>query len=380
MTYAVDSSIDSRTTVSEQVPSMVSVSAKAPETNVRVQLRPVGHPSPVTQLFEYTLNAWDGQKGDHCTYKYSSSRDSHMEMSATVLVRLPNKPSLLVKDSKFRQSRVLAQNAVAHLALQKLAQDDPELKDELDQLAKEVEERKAAALADANAPPPPPPPSRYTTEPHHFHWSSGGAPRARRHHYPQSSHYAGFHHQMQPQPNPFFAPGLHYYQAAGPFMPHPMQPNRSTSAPELVVPAEVVAEGYPAYDSTVMTPSGYYHPMDFGAYPQTTESTPSTDAGVASEDPSPHPMVSAPQWPPQWNAAPYYPQPPSPHHFFAPAGMMQPPPDYHYFPYMVQPDETMMMYGSAVPCTTVPQEINPADDDDSRRDTGNQKPSTALCH
>ena len=308
-----------------------------------------------------------------------------MEMCATVLVRLPNKPSLLVKDSKFRQSRVLAQNAVANLALQKLAQDDPELKEQLDQLAKEIEERKAAALADANAPPPPPPPSRYTTEPHHFHWSSGGAPRARRHPYPQSSHYPGFHHQMQPQPNPYYAPApsLHFYQAAGPFMPHPMQPNRSTSAPELIPPNEIVTEGYPSYDASLMTPSGYYHPMDFGSYPQTTESTPSTDAGaaVASEDPSPHPMATAPQWPPQWNAAPYYPipQPPSPHHFYGP-GMIQPPPDYHYFQYM-QPDDTMMMYGSAVPCAVPLQEMNPTDNDgeDSRPDS-NQKTTTALCH
>jgi len=402
MTHAVDSSIESRTTVSDQVPNMVFASSKDPETNVRVQLRPVGHPSPVTQLFEYTLKAWDGQKGDHCTYKYTSSRDSHMEMSATVLVRLPNKPSLLVKDSKFRQSRVLAQNAVANLALQKLSQDDPELKDKLDQMAREVEERKAAALADANAPPPPPPPSRFTTEPHHFHWSSNGAPRGRRPHFAQS-HYPGFHHQMAPpQPSPYYAPGpgLHYYQPA-PFMPHPLQPSRSTSAPELVAAgAEVLTnEAYPSYDVT--TPSGYYHHapmMDFGGYPQPplatsgSDSTPSTEAGVSPaaaagvvDEMSPHPSVvsSMPQWPPHWTT-PYYPmpQPPSPHPFYAPTGMMQPPPDYHYFQYM-QPDDAtaMMMYGAPgalVAGATVPssQDIVTTDDDDSRQ----QPSTTALCH
>jgi hypothetical protein len=161
------------------------------DSNVRVQLRPVGHPSPVTQLFEYTLKAWNNQKGDHCTYKYIPSRESHLEMCATVLVRLPEKPSLMVKDTKFRQSRVLAQNAVAQLALQKLAQEDPELREKLDQMAKEVEERKAAVL-NGEVPPPPPPPSRYTSYPvvggpsheyQHFHWSSGGRRSGHRHQY-----------------------------------------------------------------------------------------------------------------------------------------------------------------------------------------------------
>ena len=385
MTYAVDSSIASRSTESEQVGNMVSVPTKGMETNVRVQLRPVGHPSPVTQLFEYTLNAWEGQKGDHCTYKYTSSRESHMEMSATVLVRLPNKPSLLVKDSKFRQSRVLAQNAVAHLALQKLAQDDPELKETLDQMAKEVEERKAAALAEANAPPPPPPPSRFTTEPHHFHWSSGGAPRARRHQYPPS-HYPAYHHQIAPpQPSPYFAPGPggHFYPPA-PFMPHPLQPSRSTSAPELV-PAEGIEQYHPSYDAAVMKPSGYYHPMEFGGYvqPPASECTPSTDTGAtaSADDPSPHPMASVPQWPPMWNS-PYYPQPPSPHQFYGP-----PATDYHYYPYVQQQQtDEMMMY--AMPPLTSPtnqlvaHEIatTTTDDEDSRGVNNNQKTNTALCH
>ena len=403
MTHSIDTSIESRATEFDQVPNMVSVSGKYPETNVRVQLRPVGHPSPVTQLFEYTLKAWDGQKGDHCTYKYTSSRDSHMEMSATVLVRLPNKPSLLVKDSKFRQSRVLAQNAVANLALQKLAQDDPELKEKLDQMAKEVEERKAAALADANAPPPPPPPSRFTTEPHHFHWSSNVAPRVRRHHHFASSQYPGFHHQVPPQASPYYAPGPapHYYPP-GPYMPLPLQPSRSTSAPELVVPAEVPSEAYPSYDPAtpaVMTPSGYYHhhpSMEFAGYPQPplvggdgSDSTPSTEAGPsppAVDEISPHPSIvpPMPQWAPHWGA-PYYPmpQPPSPHHYFAPAAMIQP--DFHYFQYM-QPDEAaaMMMYGGpggmVNGASPIPQEgvvVGTNDEDGSREQ---QSTTTALCH
>jgi hypothetical protein len=116
-------------------------------------LRPVGYPSPVTQLFEYILKAWDYQKGDNCSYKYIPSKETHLEMTANVMVRLPGRPPILVKDSKFRSSRVLAQNAVAQLALEKLSEEDPELKLALEQAAKELEERAAM-------PPPPPPPAR----------------------------------------------------------------------------------------------------------------------------------------------------------------------------------------------------------------------------
>jgi len=107
----------------------------------RAQLRPVGHPSPVTQLFEYTVKAWNNQKGDHCTYRYMPSRDpaAPAEMIATVLVRLPNMQPLYVKDSKPRASRVIAQNSVAQLALDKLALDDPELATALETIKKEQE-------------------------------------------------------------------------------------------------------------------------------------------------------------------------------------------------------------------------------------------------
>jgi hypothetical protein len=107
----------------------------------KVQLRPVGHPSPVTLLFEYTVKAWNNQKGDHCTYRYIPSREptSHMEMIATVLVRLPKKQPLYVKDTKPRASRVIAQNSVAQLALEKLAVDDAELAEKLETIKKEHE-------------------------------------------------------------------------------------------------------------------------------------------------------------------------------------------------------------------------------------------------
>ena len=107
----------------------------------KVTLRPVGHPSPVTQLFEYTVKAWNNQKGDHCTYRYMPSRDptAPMEMIATVLVRLPNKQPLYVKDSKPRASRVIAQNSVAQLALEKLALEDSELASALETIKKEQE-------------------------------------------------------------------------------------------------------------------------------------------------------------------------------------------------------------------------------------------------
>jgi hypothetical protein len=116
-----------------------TTASTSPKT--RVQLRPVGHPSPVTQLFEYTVKAWNNQKGDHCTYRYMPSRDpaAPMEMIATVLVRIPNKQPLYVKDSKPRASRVIAQNSVAQLALEKLALDDSELAETLETIKKEQE-------------------------------------------------------------------------------------------------------------------------------------------------------------------------------------------------------------------------------------------------
>lgn len=112
-------------------------SGQAMSPSMKVQLRPVGQPSPVTLLFEYALKAWGNQKGDHCTYRYLPSREpgSHMEMVATVLVRLPNKQPLQVRDTQPRASRVSAQNAVAQLALEKLAAEDSELADQLEALA-----------------------------------------------------------------------------------------------------------------------------------------------------------------------------------------------------------------------------------------------------
>jgi hypothetical protein len=188
-------------------------------------------------LFEYTLKAWNNQKGDHCTYKYIPSRESHLEMCATVLVRLPDKPSLMVKDSKFRQSRVLAQNAVAQLALQKLAQDDPELREKLDQMAKEVEERKTAVL-NGEVPPPPPPPSRYISYPaeglpseyqQYFHWSSGG----RRSIHRQQYYYNQPAHPAYPYyPGPMGSPMMGPHPTAYASMYH-QGPNRSNSAPEI---------------------------------------------------------------------------------------------------------------------------------------------------
>jgi hypothetical protein len=119
----------------------VATSATLSSPRAKIQLRPVGHPSPVTQLFEYTVKAWNNQKGDHCTYRYISSRDPAvpMEMIATVLVRLPNKQPLYVKDNRSRASRVIAQNAVAQLALEKLALEDADLSEKLEAIKREQE-------------------------------------------------------------------------------------------------------------------------------------------------------------------------------------------------------------------------------------------------
>lgn len=141
--------------VIDQVEESFAPSTAGVTPSSKVQLRPVGHPSPVTLLFEYTVKAWDNQKGDHCTYKYLPCRDpsSPMEMVATVLVRLPNKQPLYVKDTKPRASRVVAQNSVAQLALEKLAVDDSELAEKL-----EVIRSESASTTF-------PPPQRYPSSP-----------------------------------------------------------------------------------------------------------------------------------------------------------------------------------------------------------------------
>lgn len=238
------------------------------QPQVKVQLRPVSHPSPVTQLFEYTLKAWNQQKGDHCTYKYVSSRDpsSPMEITATVLVRLPQKQPLLIRDTKSRSSRVQAQNAVAQLALERLAMEDTELEAQLEAIRKDQ----------AAAPPPPPAFNRYQSSPGRYL-----APRGMGH-YPQPHFQQMYHAQYYGYP-PATAP---YFAA----------PPRSNSAPELqedplVSPppppafygmppqietayaeeeAMIATPTIPYYGYAPMTPQGWggYHPEMMGGYYQ----------------------------------------------------------------------------------------------------------------
>lgn len=69
MSITVDSSAALETETHSGSTMTVSETPMSSDSS-RVQLRPVGFPSPVTQLFDYILQAWDFQKGDHCTYKY----------------------------------------------------------------------------------------------------------------------------------------------------------------------------------------------------------------------------------------------------------------------------------------------------------------------
>ena len=69
MSITVDSSAAVDTETQSGSTMTVSETPMSADSS-RVQLRPVGFPSPVTQLFDYILHAWDYQKGDHCAYKY----------------------------------------------------------------------------------------------------------------------------------------------------------------------------------------------------------------------------------------------------------------------------------------------------------------------
>ena len=82
---------------------------------------PLAYSGAVTRLFEYVQRAWEGQRGEHCTYKYISQPGS-TEVCASVIVRLPNRDPLLVRDDRYRFSRSAAQNTVAQMALDRLCQ------------------------------------------------------------------------------------------------------------------------------------------------------------------------------------------------------------------------------------------------------------------
>ena len=242
----VDRTIEGTVNIDQVVdPSAFSVGWNQPQG--KVHLRPVNHPSPVTQLFEYTLRAWNYQKGDHCTYKYMSSRDPTLpvEIIATVLVRLPDKQPLLVRDQKPRMSRVQAQNCVAQLALEMLAADDADLAAEL-------------AAAGPSSPQPPAQFPRYQSNPGRF-------PRSPMQQYPAMYH-----------PQQFFG-----YPPAPP--PQFYISSRSNSAPEL---AEELPSPHPAYfipppietgygedDSTVATPT-MPHYQYYGYPPMTPQGWP----------------------------------------------------------------------------------------------------------
>ncbi len=233
--------------------SVVSLSSPAqdPESSLDDQasnkvssslLRPVGYPSPVTQLFDYILKAWDYQKGDHCSYKYIPSRETHLEMTATVMIRLPDRAApMYVKDCKFRASRVLAQNAVAQLALKKLAEEDPELQQALDKAAKEMEER-------ASMPPPPPPPSSRSSYSYNYNRAtnrySGAAVSqyAQGYYYPTAGgYYPGSDHEMNV--HPMMAADAMYYQngAASPDMMSMSYYGRAPPPPAPLIEPQVSA-------------------------------------------------------------------------------------------------------------------------------------------
>ena len=229
---------------------LASTTPTVPSPRSKIQLRPVGHPSPVTQLFEYTVKAWNNQKGDHCTYRYISSRDpaAPMEMIATVLVRLPNKQPLYVKDTRSRASRVIAQNSVAHLALERLAVDDPELASKLEAIKKEQE-----------------------SAPQRQH--PGSPWRSRQYRTPFPNHYYAPPHHYPPYFIPSENGDLGEYAAPPPPpMFYPMVPLQSFESDEGLPPSE-----------QLMTPTfgapygyGYAHmptfmpPPDMMYYPQAT--------------------------------------------------------------------------------------------------------------
>lgn len=180
-------------------------SVQSTSPSMKVHLRPVSQPSSVTLLFEYAVKAWGNQKGDHCTYRYLPSREpgSHTnDMIASVLVRLPNKQPLMVRDTEPRASRVSAQNAVAQLALDKLAVDDPQLAEELEVL------RKEAAAYSYNY-------QKYSSQPYN--------PWNRRNYYHQQQHQfygyfpEGIADEFVPQDS------MVYYQMIPPIMTGPME-------------------------------------------------------------------------------------------------------------------------------------------------------------
>jgi hypothetical protein len=245
---------DESVTDSSRADSFVNQRSTSPSP--KVQLRPVGHPSPVTLLFEYTVKAWDNQKGDHCTYRYIPSRDpsTHMEMIATVLVRLPNKQPLYVKDVKPRASRVIAQNSVAQIALEKLALEDSELATKLETIKKEQE----AAGAQSH--------NRFSGSPYRNHRAYRG---------PMATHY------YPPQYPPYFvsADGMPTPQVSGqdgefippppPPMFYPMMPLQSFESDDGVLPSEQLMTptfgapygyGYPPVSPFMPPPEMMYYP------------------------------------------------------------------------------------------------------------------------
>lgn len=270
-------------------------------------LRPVGYSSPVTQLFDYIQKAWNYEKGDHCSYKYIPSRETHLEMTATVMIRLPDRATILVKDSKFRASRVLAQNAVAQLALNKLAEEDPELQETIDKLAKEAEER-------ASMPPPPPAPTT----------------RSYSYNYPRSSRYS----PAAPQ----FSQG-YYYPAPGGYYPsdhemggHPMMATEAMYY-QAATPEMLMSAGMPYYGRTPPPPAPLVDPS-LSAVSNTSNDEQQQNSSGENNFASPYPS-SCPIMTPtgQWYAGAGA-SPSSPHQFH---------PSYHW-QYMQPPASPMGGY------------------------------------
>ena len=310
---------DRETSVSGEVVESFANSATCANPQVKVQLRPVGNPSPVTQLFEYTLKAWDFQKGDHCTYKYLPSRDptAPMEMYATVLVRLPHKQALLIRDPTPRVSRVQAQNAVAQLALESLATEDPELASSLEAIRQEQQ-----------VVPPPAPPA-------HFHRFQSSPPTRWRN-YPANQYDRGMYNQQ-----PFYG-----------YPPSPYYVHRSTSAPEEM--AEQAAHHHMAPPPPISGDMMYY------ASPQMDE-----QAEAAA-------MVSTPTLPHyQYNPYGYHPMTPQGGWPAGGFGQAYPPAEMMYYPPMMMvPPPTMM------PAT--PSGYGTPDKDQS--DPESTASTTAVCH
>lgn len=200
----------------------------------------------------------------HIFSRYIPSRESHLEMSASVLIRLPNKQALLVKDPKFRVSRVLAQNAVAQLALDKLALEDPELKAKMEALAEEME----ISRINSEMAPPPPPPHRFVSNPGYPNWRSRQYPNV-----------GGQYYDYSPA---FYPPP--------PFGMYPMQ--YAQSAPE---DSEDHVYPYPGYDA-----SEFYY---YGAAPVLEPAT----SNLTDPSPSNGPAVMTPTGAPNWHHYPAYP-------------------------------------------------------------------------